>query len=64
MGPDWMSEERSTMCGQSISYEELATKFSIVTGIETAYRHCSVEEFRTLQGGNSVTSIETRELGE
>ncbi|KAE8443294.1 hypothetical protein EG329_002010 [Mollisiaceae sp. DMI_Dod_QoI] len=64
VGPAVVGEEFLPVCGQSISYEELASKFSAVTGIPAEYRQCSVDEFG--KGGNihGVKAKELRGLGE
>ncbi|CZR69433.1 uncharacterized protein PAC_19333 [Phialocephala subalpina] len=60
-------EELVPVCGQSISYEDLATMFTTVTGIKAVYRQCSVEEFGTRGGVAGVERVkgkEVRGLGE
>lgn len=58
--------ENVPVCGQSLSYEELASKFSAVTGVKAEYRQCSVEEFGEREGarGGGGKGMEARQLGE
>jgi len=44
-GPSFMAGQELPVCGESISYADLATKFTAVTGVKADYRQCSVEEF-------------------
>jgi hypothetical protein len=43
-GPEFMKGQ-DLVCGQSIAYDELASKFTAVTGVKAIYRKCSAEEF-------------------
>jgi len=66
-GPEARKEKLVPVCGQSISYEDLASKFTAVTGIKAVYRQCSVDEFGTLgvvPSFERVKKKEVRELGE
>lgn len=45
-GPTFMEGEAVPVCGQSISYSDLAEKFTAVIGIKAEYRQCTVEEFQ------------------
>lgn len=77
-GPEFMKGLEMPVCGQSISYADLADKIKAVTGIKAEYRACSVEEFVERvskddgSGGNgrgkgmgevTIKSEEVRELG-
>jgi uncharacterized protein YbjT (DUF2867 family) len=44
-GPGFMKGREVPVCGQSITYSELASKFSAVTGIKALYQQCTEEEF-------------------
>jgi len=44
-GPDYMKGHDIPVCGQAISYSDLASKFTAVTGIKSEYRQCEAEEF-------------------
>ncbi|KAH7381783.1 hypothetical protein BKA64DRAFT_213355 [Cadophora sp. MPI-SDFR-AT-0126] len=55
--------EEVPVCGQNVSYEELASKFSAVTGIKAEYRQCGVEEFGEREGTQGVKGMEAKELG-
>jgi hypothetical protein len=44
-GPEFMKQQYVPVCGQSISYDDLALRFFAVTGIKAEYRQCSAEEF-------------------
>lgn len=58
--PEWMKCLQVPVCGQSISYSDLAIKITAVTGTETTYRQCGVEEFEA----RTENSEDTRkELG-
>lgn len=43
--PEWMKGLQVPVCGQSISYSDLATRITAVTGMKAAYRQCRLEEF-------------------
>jgi hypothetical protein len=45
-GPEFMKRQYVPVCGQSISYDDLASRFFAVTGIKAEYRQCLVEEFK------------------
>lgn len=45
VGPGFMKGQEVPVCGQSIAYDELATKFTAVTGIKAVYNQCTEEEF-------------------
>jgi hypothetical protein len=62
-GPEWMAGLEVPVCGQSISYSDLANKFAAVTGLKAEYRQCSVEEFAGKSGSNSERTNELRALG-
>ncbi|KAG4413153.1 hypothetical protein IFR04_013692, partial [Cadophora malorum] len=57
--------ENVPVCGQSLTYEELASKFSAVTGVKAEYRQCSVDEFGEREGARGVggKGMEARQLG-
>jgi hypothetical protein len=44
-GPDFMEGEEVPVCGELISYSDLAENFTCVTGIKAEYLQCTVEEF-------------------
>jgi hypothetical protein len=44
-GPELMKGLQVPVCGQSISYSDLESKITAVTGVKATYRQCSVEEF-------------------
>jgi len=44
-GPEYMAGQDIPVCGRSMSYAELASKFTAVTGIKAAYRQCDMQEF-------------------
>jgi hypothetical protein len=44
-GPDFMEGQEVPVCGQLISYSDLAAKFTAVMGIKAEYRQCTDEEF-------------------
>lgn len=66
VGPKRVGQEHVPVCGQSISYEDLASVFNAVTGIKAEYRQCTIEDFETLQtkGLGGVKGKEVRGLGE
>lgn len=64
VGVQELAEEMVPVCGQSISYEELASRFSAVTGVKAEYRHCGVEEFGERKSGRGVKGMEAKALGE
>jgi len=64
LGPDCMEGEDVPVSGPVFSYEDLASKFSAVTGIKAVYRQCSLEEFGKLEGVDGVKGKEVRALGE
>jgi uncharacterized protein YbjT (DUF2867 family) len=49
-GPSFMKGQDIPVCGESIAYEELASKFTAVTGRKSKYRQCSPEEFAVVYG--------------
>ena len=59
-----MKDEHVPVSGPIFSYEDLASKFSAVTGIKAVYRQCSLEEFASLEVVDSVKGKEVRALGE
>lgn len=52
------------VCGQSISFSDLASKFTAVTGLKAEYRQCSLDEFEARSGINQEKRKELRSLGE
>jgi len=64
-GPEWMQGQEIPVCGQCISYTDLASKFTAVAGIKAEYRQCSIEEFEA-RSRQAVTSTgqNMRALGE
>jgi hypothetical protein len=63
VGPEFMKGEHVPVSGPVFSYEELASKFSAVTGIKAVYRQCSLEEFGALEGVDGVKGKEVSALG-
>lgn len=63
-GAGWMSGSEVPVCGQNISYSDLATKFTAVTGVKADYRQCSVDEFEKRCGNNEERRKESRALGQ
>lgn len=57
-GPDLMKGQDIPVCGQSITHDELASKFTAVTGVKAEYRQCSAEEFAAVSGDNILQRIE------
>lgn len=64
VGPDWMKGLEVPVCGQNISYADMATKFSAVTGTKANYRQCSVDEFSTRVDKDEERRNEIRALGQ
>ena len=64
VGPDSMKDGHVPVSGPVFRYEDLASKFSAVTGIKAVYRQCSLEEFASLEVVDSVKGKEVRALGE
>ena len=44
-GPEFLQGQEVPVCGQSISYSDLALRFTAVRGIKAEYRQCTPEEF-------------------
>jgi len=63
-GPAWMKGLEVPVCGQSISYSDLATKLTAVTGLKAEYRQCSLEDFETRAGGGQENRTELKALGQ
>lgn len=61
-GPDYRKGQVLPVCGRSISYSELAGKFSAVTGIKAEYRQCGIEEFEARFGRH--LTLDKRDMGE
>jgi len=51
------------VCGQSISYSDLAAKITAVTGMKATYRECSVEEFEAKADNSENSRKEIGALG-
>ena len=64
VGPQFMQGENVPVSGPVFSYEDLASKFSAVTGIKAVYRQCTLEEFGQLEGMDGVKGKEVKALGE
>jgi hypothetical protein len=64
VGPGFMRGEHVPVSGPVFSYEDLASKFSAVTGIKAVYRQCTLDEFGTLEGVDGLKGKEVRALGE
>lgn len=64
VGAEFMKGEHVPVCGPIFTYEDLASKFSAVTGVKAVYRQCSLDEFEALKGENGVKGKEVRALGE
>jgi len=64
VGPDSMKDEQAPVSGPVFSYEDLASKFSAVTGMKAVYRQCSLEGFGSLEVVDSVKGKEVGALGE
>lgn len=63
-GPEWMMGLEVPVCGQSISYSDLASKFTAVTGLKAEYRQCSLEEFEARSTNEQEKRKELSALGE
>jgi hypothetical protein len=61
-GPEWMKGQQVPVCGQSISYSELATQLSAVTGIKAVYRQCSIEEFEKRLGAYKEVDVDQEDM--
>ena len=59
-----MKDEQAPVSGPVFSYEDLASKFSAVTGMKAVYRQCSLEGFGSLEVVDSVKGKEVGALGE
>lgn len=51
------------VCGQSISYSDLAIKITAVTGMKATYRQCRVEEFEARTEESEESRKEIGALG-
>lgn len=63
-GPGFMKGQDLPVCGESIAYDELASKFTAVTGIKAVYRQCSAEEFAAAAKDNPPKDDGSKALGE
>lgn len=63
VGPNYMKDEHIPVSGPVVAYEELASKFSAVTGVKAVYRQCKLDEFEKLEGMDGLKGKEVKELG-
>jgi hypothetical protein len=61
-GPQWMACLEVPVCGQSISYSDLASKLAAVTGLKAEYGQCSVEAFEERSGNDQEKRKELKAL--
>ncbi|KAH6664298.1 hypothetical protein B0J14DRAFT_493950, partial [Halenospora varia] len=64
VGSEVLKNELVPVCGQNISYEEVASKFTAVTGIPAVYRQCGLEESGTEGSVQGLKGQQVRGLGE